>query len=688
MLSSLDTATDTATTRPAAPGMVDSGVMDTDGELLRRFTRHGETAALETLLERHGAMVWRVCRQALRRPQDAEDAYQATFLLLVRGASRIGASESAAGWLFRVARRTSLRARKRLAARREEGLAVDPAAPPERKFPDLWRRELASVLAEELDRLPDRYRTPLVMRYLEGQSRRAIAEATDTTTQGVQGRLARGKQLLRSRLIRRGVTLATAIAAVTSRQSEAMAATAPSHVVLQTASNASALATGGALSASAGVVALLHQGTRAMLATTLAKPLAVAACGLAAFALLANAAGPTPAPDGRVVAGVLAPDGRVVLTAEVADEPADPSRVPLNLAATDQEPEASAPRADAALDSASEWRPGDENSIERLTLHQHRLRGAIAVLESMPDDASIMKSDEAARLVGAYERVVNRLASLIAPADYVDSVLASAPEDALAEASTQPVEDSESKPAPPTIDEIAPLLEEARATIRRMAVIAKQVNAMAEQHGSRNDPLSVAISESTGEMQKEAEVRLARASAVIATRAKQFAKEGVAHGESTTAVKKRLREIQSDLGHASAEIERLRTLSTLLHASVLHGRVTDGASEFDIDLFNVETLKTEPPKVSEREVENVLNFLIDAPDGPRLGRDDASWWMDRVRLDGPRIKSLNETISKNRDAAAEVVWERWRDHDPENRDREVTILRKVLAADPEIQSKR
>ncbi|QDV81007.1 sigma-70 family RNA polymerase sigma factor [Botrimarina mediterranea] len=330
-------------TLPQVRAVTGDGLVESDGELLRLFTRHGDPAAFDKLVERHAAMVWRVCRQTLRRQQDAEDAFQATFLLLVKSARQIGASESAAGWLFRVAYRTSLRARKRLASRREEALALDPTAPSEAEFPDLSGRQTIATLAEELMELPMRYQTPLVMRYLEGQSRRAIAEATDVTVATVQGRLARGKQLLRRRLIRRGVSLAVAMSAVSAKP-RAAAAAAPTQVVLQTTSNAVAITTGGSLAASAVVLTLLEQGTRAMLFASISKPMAVAAaCGLAALVLAAP-----PVESNATVS-----DG-VVLTAALDGDEAEAPTATLQLTAdeptSDGEPEASAPGVAAAND--------------------------------------------------------------------------------------------------------------------------------------------------------------------------------------------------------------------------------------------------------------------------------------------------------------------------------------------------
>lgn len=272
--------------RGTPPPQPSPQIVATDGELLSQFLSQEDRVALDRLIQRHSAMVWRVCRSTLRRPQDVEDAFQATFLLLVKNARSIKSSDSAAGWLYRVAYRTSLRARKQLAARREEALAVDPHAPSETAFPDLLAKQTTGVLVEELMRLPAKYQTPLVLRYLEGQSRRAIADQTDTTIAAVQGRLARGKQLLRRRLLRRGVSLAAAMGALgLGARGAAAAENAPAQVLAQTTTNSTALATGGSVAASAGVLNLFQEGVRAMLAISIGKPLASAAA-LAAAALL------------------------------------------------------------------------------------------------------------------------------------------------------------------------------------------------------------------------------------------------------------------------------------------------------------------------------------------------------------------------------------------------------------------
>ena len=272
-----------AESEPPAAAPPTPRIAPTDGELLAVFRRRQDADALERLIGRHSAMVWSVCRQTLRCEQDAEDAFQATFLLLVRHARAIKSSESAAGWLYRVAHRTALAARKRSATRREEALAVDPDSPAEEQFPDLESRQLAGVLMQELRRLPQSYQTALVLRYLEGRSRREIADQTDTTVAAVQGQLARGKRLLRRRLLRRGVSLSVAMGALAAGSS---ARSGPSAAaVTATTTNATSLVTGGTLAASAAVLSLYRQGVRTMLAYAMVKP--TAAVAVAVTVLLA-----------------------------------------------------------------------------------------------------------------------------------------------------------------------------------------------------------------------------------------------------------------------------------------------------------------------------------------------------------------------------------------------------------------
>ncbi len=172
--------------------------------LLRRFARTGDEAAFAAIVARHGPMVLAVCRRALRDPHDVEDAFQATFLVFVRRAGSIRDGDALGAWLHGVARRVAVRARAVAARRRDrEGssLAIEPAAMGEN--PD--RTEVVAMVDEEIDRLPERYRRAIVLCDLEGCTQPEAAGRLGWSEGSVRGRLARGREMLKSRLRRRGL---------------------------------------------------------------------------------------------------------------------------------------------------------------------------------------------------------------------------------------------------------------------------------------------------------------------------------------------------------------------------------------------------------------------------------------------------------------------------------------------------
>lgn len=268
-------------------------VAATDGELLMRFTRHGDHQAFAGLVESHGPLVWAVCRRVLSREADAEDAFQATFLILARRAGDIRSSDSAAGWLCRVAHRTALMHARNLTRRPAASIeAADVAGDEVDPLDELHRQHTVSVLVEELRALPARYQTPLVLCYLEGRSRSAAAEAMDVTTATIKGRLARGKQMLRSRLARRGVALSVATGVAASAVSSARAAEITSSLAGPTAGAAHGLVTKGTTAAQGATptaVSLAAEGASAMFVAAVLKPAlaAVVLVGVAVGAALA-----------------------------------------------------------------------------------------------------------------------------------------------------------------------------------------------------------------------------------------------------------------------------------------------------------------------------------------------------------------------------------------------------------------
>jgi RNA polymerase sigma-70 factor (ECF subfamily) len=213
-----------------------------DGELLRRFITAGEEAAFAGLVRRHGAMVFGVCRRLLNDIHDAEDAFQATFLVLARRAASIRKPDAVASWLYGVAYRVARRARM---ARRTCPLtdAVEPISSADPVAEASWR-ELRPVIDEELNRLPEKYRAPLVLCYLEGRTNEEAARLLGWTKGTVSGRLARARDLLRPRLARRGLALPVGgVAAVLAHAEGAPAALLETTVKTALAGSASVPAT-------------------------------------------------------------------------------------------------------------------------------------------------------------------------------------------------------------------------------------------------------------------------------------------------------------------------------------------------------------------------------------------------------------------------------------------------------------
>jgi RNA polymerase sigma factor (sigma-70 family) len=207
-----------------------------DRLLLERFIAHKDEAAFAALVERHGAMVLAVARNVLQHRHDAEDVFQATFLVLARQAGSVRKRGSAGSWLHGVAYRLAQKARTAAAARhRRESRA--PARASDESPDDLTWRELSAILHEELERLPDKYRTPLVLCYLEGMTQDTAAAHLGLAKGTLRGRMERGRLLLRGRLSRRGLAPAVVLLADTIRPAEAAL---PRSLVWTTARTAAA----------------------------------------------------------------------------------------------------------------------------------------------------------------------------------------------------------------------------------------------------------------------------------------------------------------------------------------------------------------------------------------------------------------------------------------------------------------
>jgi len=176
----------------------------TDQELLRRFRSERDEAAFHTLLRRHGSMVLDVCRNVLGNEADAEDAFQATFLILAQKARSIRKEASVGSWLYGVAFRTALKARAN-SAKRQQHETRGRSQLSSGASDDLSWREVQQVLHEELNKIAACYRAPLVLCYMEGNSQAEAAAALGVSAATVNKRLEQGRARLRTRLVRRGL---------------------------------------------------------------------------------------------------------------------------------------------------------------------------------------------------------------------------------------------------------------------------------------------------------------------------------------------------------------------------------------------------------------------------------------------------------------------------------------------------
>ncbi len=196
----------------------------TDDQLLADFLSHRNGLAFEALVRRYGPMVFRVCRDIVGDPEDAEDAFQATFLVLLRQAGSIRDGSAVGRWLYEVACRISRRERRRLARLRSQerqAPVMDAAATPEFDPAD---RETKPILHDEIHRLPSKLRDAIVLCYLEGLTVEEAARQLQCPVGTLKSRLARGREVLRSRLTRRGLAASVLLLLMFSLTEEVSAA--------------------------------------------------------------------------------------------------------------------------------------------------------------------------------------------------------------------------------------------------------------------------------------------------------------------------------------------------------------------------------------------------------------------------------------------------------------------------------
>jgi RNA polymerase sigma factor (sigma-70 family) len=191
----------------------DSGQV-TDADLVGRFAARRDEAAFGALMERHGQLVLQVCRRVLHHDADADDAFQATFLVLARKAPSLRVGQSLAAWLYGVALRCARDLRKVAMRRRKHEERAASNRSLEAPAADAALHELQGLLDEEIERLPEKYRAPFLCCCLEGQSRGEAARALGWKEGTVSGRLARVREILQRRLVARGLTLSAALGAI------------------------------------------------------------------------------------------------------------------------------------------------------------------------------------------------------------------------------------------------------------------------------------------------------------------------------------------------------------------------------------------------------------------------------------------------------------------------------------------
>jgi RNA polymerase sigma factor (sigma-70 family) len=257
-----------------------------DRQLVKRMLGGGDEAAFQMIVHRHGPMVYRVCWRVLRHSQDAEDAFQATFLVLAQKLGTMRKYASLASWLHGVAHRVALKAKAQSAARRrrEDQAALPDSLPPD----DVTWRELRSALDCELNRLPNKWRLPLILCYLEGRTQDESASQLGWSKSTLRRRLQEARAALGSRLKERGIVWPAALSAMLV--SDCMTSAAPvAGLVAATVEAAAGVAAGktAAMATSAKIAAL----TEGVLKTMLLTKLIMASAVLFVLGLLAPGIG-------------------------------------------------------------------------------------------------------------------------------------------------------------------------------------------------------------------------------------------------------------------------------------------------------------------------------------------------------------------------------------------------------------
>jgi RNA polymerase sigma factor (sigma-70 family) len=340
-----------------------------DGELLERYVTACDNAAFEALFRRHAAMVLAVCRRVTNNSDDAEDAFQATFLVLVQKAATIRPRHMVGNWLYGVAYRAASKARARTIRHRTRERPLNPLTPPVTLATGLWD-DVLPLLDRELCALPDKYRLPLVLCDLEGRTRKAAARTLDWPEGTVAWRLAQGRALLARRLTRHGLPVSGSVLAALLAQNAASASLPPALASAGLAGLImhAAAARAAACAISTPVAALAHGVMKTMLISKL-KVVSIAVMLLAALTLSGSLLVSAPADQG---------DGAAAATPR--GEPARPAAVPAGKVAgtakpvspreiNEKEAEARALRVLEKLDPRDVFREGDRPDGPIVTIH-------------------------------------------------------------------------------------------------------------------------------------------------------------------------------------------------------------------------------------------------------------------------------------------------------------------------------
>jgi RNA polymerase sigma factor (sigma-70 family) len=282
--------------------LLKDGAGRADGELLASFIDAKDEGSFEALVRRHGPMVFGVCRRVVRNHHDAEEAFQATFLVLARKASSVLPREKVANWLYGVAYRTAMKARAMATKRHWRERQIREMPDPEAPAPG-QSQELQLLLDQELNGLRENYRLPILLCDLEGKTIKEACRQLDWPQGTLAGRLARGRKLLAKRLTSRGVALSVGAVAAVVGQNVASAGM-PTALLSSTVKAAILVAAGQATVAGvvpAQVAALTEGVIRSMMLTKLKRAIAGGIVALCLFGMGIGGFGALPAEETKTV---------------------------------------------------------------------------------------------------------------------------------------------------------------------------------------------------------------------------------------------------------------------------------------------------------------------------------------------------------------------------------------------------